>query len=85
MNLYEFWNWFVVPSLNLSAISFSMMYGVLLIVSVFHQDEEDFEGQKRYEIIVVMVNACVPAGAARRDGQRTKKKGNRRSYGGRFT
>ncbi len=55
------WNWFAVPTFHLSAISFWVMYGLTLIVSLFQSPGRDIDAEQRHKIVAVMLDACVPS------------------------
>jgi hypothetical protein len=54
------WNWFAVPAFHLSAISFWVMYGLTLLVSLFQSPSGDFNAEHRHKIVAVILDACVP-------------------------
>lgn len=54
------WDWFVVPAFHLSAISFWVMYGLTLLISLFQAPGGDIDTQHRHKIIAIMLDACVP-------------------------
>jgi hypothetical protein len=54
------WDWFVVPAFHLSAISFWVMYGLTLLISLFRSAGSDIEAEHRHKIVAAMLDACVP-------------------------
>ena len=67
--LMNLWDWFVAPTFSLSPISFWMMFGLTLVVSVFRNEKWRVTHQERsLRKIEAMVDACVP------DGQRESLK-----------
>jgi len=53
------WNWFAVPALHLSEISFLQMLGILLLIQVLiGQSSEDQD--KRWEWLASVVGLCAP-------------------------
>jgi hypothetical protein len=72
--LMNLWDWFVAPTFNLSPISFWMMFGLTLVVSVFRNDKWKAETHQERSLrkIEAMVDACVPDG--QREGLKEKFK-----------
>jgi hypothetical protein len=55
------WNWFVVPALHVSDISFWLMYGLVLIVSLFsNPGDQTFEADRRTKSLMTAIEACIP-------------------------
>lgn len=59
--LTVFWEWFVVPAFHVPAVSFWVMYGLTLMISLFQSQGDDFQNEHRHKIVAVMLDACVPA------------------------
>jgi hypothetical protein len=57
--LEQLWNWFVAP-LGISPISYWHMFGLTLMVQVLVQTDS-FYTDKRWNLAILMLNACVPA------------------------
>jgi hypothetical protein len=65
--LQQLWNWFLVPALNASPISFWAMYGLQLFVALLIQNfNQGWENDSRWEAFTNMLAASVPA--ERREG-----------------
>ena len=55
------WNWFVVPAFHLSDVSFWLMYGLVLIVNMFHNPAvQTFDGDRRTKSLMTAIEACIP-------------------------
>jgi hypothetical protein len=54
------WGWFVVPAFHVEAISFWIMYGLLLLIELLRVPS-DVEGDHRHKAVAAMLDACVPA------------------------
>jgi hypothetical protein len=58
--LQQLWNWFVVPALNVGAVSFWVMYGLHMFATLFtQQGDGGFQDEVRWEGITTMLDACV--------------------------
>ena len=60
--LVVLWDWFVVPAFHLSPISFWVMYGLTLFISVFRSNGGDIEVEQRHKVVATLLDACVPDG-----------------------
>jgi hypothetical protein len=59
--LQQLWNWFIVPALNVSAISFWVMCGLYMFAKLFTQKGDDgFVDEGRWEAANTALDACVP-------------------------
>jgi hypothetical protein len=55
------WNWFATAALHTSEISFWLMYGLVLMVNLLRSPSaENPSEEKRWKVLSLMVNACVP-------------------------
>lgn len=55
------WNWFVTPTFHVSDISFLMMYGLVLVVSLFQSpSDRNFAEDHRWKGLMTAVEACIP-------------------------
>ena len=55
------WNWFVVPALHLSDVSFWLMYGLVLIVNMFsNPSDQTFDADRRTKSLMTAIGACIP-------------------------
>lgn len=57
------WGWFVAPAFHVARISFWIMYGLVLVASLFRGhglEEKDMEDDRRWELLMTAVKACVP-------------------------
>src|SRR5258708_11550020 len=55
------WNWFVTAAFHLSEISFWVMYGLVLVVSLFQNPQDkNFGEDQRWKGALIMIDACVP-------------------------
>jgi hypothetical protein len=55
------WNWFVVPALHLSEISFWMAFGLILVINLLRDPRErDMAEDQKWEALTTMLEACVP-------------------------
>jgi hypothetical protein len=60
--MQQLWNWFAVPLLHFSEASFLTMYGLNLFVGlVTARDLPDPMEEYRWKILMLTVDACVPA------------------------
>jgi hypothetical protein len=58
---YLLWNWFVVPAFHVSDISFWLMYGLVLIVSMFsNPSDQSFDADRRTKSLMTAIEACIP-------------------------
>jgi hypothetical protein len=57
--LKTLWNWFAVPSLHVSEVSFWMMYGISMLVSTV-VSRNDAPDEERFKRLAILINACVP-------------------------
>jgi hypothetical protein len=55
------WGWFVVPAFHLSPISFWVMYGLTMLISLLRPTGTDINAKNRHKIVAVMLDACVPS------------------------
>jgi hypothetical protein len=55
------WSWFVVPAFHVDAVSFWVMYGLILVIDLLRSDGNDVEADHRHKIVAIMLDACVPA------------------------
>jgi hypothetical protein len=55
------WKWFVVPAFHVTAVSFWVMYGLTLSISLFQLNGNDLEAEHRHKIVAAMLDSCVPA------------------------
>lgn len=55
------WSWFVVPAFHVDAVSFWVMYGLILLIDLLRSDGNDVEADQRHKIVAIMLDACVPA------------------------
>ncbi|PYR96699.1 MAG: hypothetical protein DMG16_27015 [Acidobacteria bacterium] len=53
------WNWFAVEAFHASTISFFLMYGLLLLVELFWETEEQKAGY-RWKSLFTVLDFCVP-------------------------
>jgi hypothetical protein len=68
------WNWFVVPAFHVSDVSFWLMYGLVLIVSMFsNPSDQSLDADRRTKSLMTAIEACIPED--RREGRqrRTRK------------
>jgi hypothetical protein len=56
-----FWEWFVVPAFHVAAVSFWVMYGLTMLISLVQSNGDSIEAEHRHKIVAVMLDACVPA------------------------
>jgi hypothetical protein len=54
------WNWFAVPAFHVGEISFWMMYGLTMLISLLRPTGNDIEAEHRHKVVAVMLDACVP-------------------------
>ena len=54
------WNWFVATTFNITQISYWQMYGLSTLVHMIY-DRGGFAKEERWNRLVAMVYACVPA------------------------
>ncbi len=55
------WNWFVVPALHVSDISFWLMYGLVLMLSLFRNPaDQNFENERQWKRVMTAIDACIP-------------------------
>lgn len=65
--LQHLWNWLVVPTLHVSAISFWTMYGLHLFVLLLTQHGDGgITDEIRWEVAIAMLDACVPCESQKR-------------------
>jgi hypothetical protein len=58
--LENLWNWFATDALHLPAVSFWVMYGLVLIIGMFSSSGSDFEQEHRFKVLATVLDACVP-------------------------
>ena len=54
-----FWNWFAVPVLLVSPISFWEMMGIILLINLFTEKDDSIE-KHHWESVYKLLDACVP-------------------------
>ena len=56
------WNWFVAPVFHLGAVSFWLMYGLVLVVGLlrFSDNDETREAERRLVIVITALEFCIP-------------------------
>jgi hypothetical protein len=54
-----FWNWFAVPILPVSPISFLQMFGIIMFIS-FLNEKDDSAEELRWEGVYKALDACLP-------------------------
>src|SRR5207245_9779664 len=55
------WNCFVTASFHVGEISFWLMYVVRLVIQLFQNPgDKQFEHERRFNRLAIMVDACVP-------------------------
>lgn len=54
-----FWNWFAVPTLPVSPISFLQMFGIILLINFLKEKDESSE-ELRWEGVYKALDACLP-------------------------
>jgi hypothetical protein len=55
------WNWFVTTAFHVSEISFWVMYGLVLVVSLFQNPyDASVAEDQRWNSALIMIDACVP-------------------------
>jgi hypothetical protein len=60
--LQQLWNWFLIPALHFSEISFWTMYGLHMFVALLtRQGDGGFQDEGRWERILAIVETCVPS------------------------
>jgi len=55
----SFWNWFAVPVLHVSSISFLQMLGLIWLMSLFTGNFSTFD-DARWKVLAFTVELCVP-------------------------
>lgn len=60
--IQKFWNWFAVPAFNLPEISFWVIYGLVLLISLLAEGQktEKFSEDQRWNNMSHILDACVP-------------------------
>jgi hypothetical protein len=53
-----FWNWFAVRVLNVRSISFLEMVGIVWLIQLF--TEKDDNNEARWRVLFTTIEACVP-------------------------
>jgi hypothetical protein len=57
----QLWNWFVVPALHASELSYVMTVGLLLLVFLFkHSDSEGLDTKQRDDLLVAVLKEVNP-------------------------
>jgi hypothetical protein len=54
-----FWNWFAVPILPVSPISFLQMFGIIMFISFLNEKDDSVE-EFRWEGVYKALDACLP-------------------------
>ena len=54
-----FWNWFAVPILPVSPISFLQMFGIIIFISFLNEKDNSAE-ELRWEGVYKVLDACLP-------------------------
>lgn len=58
--LENLWNWFATQALHLPVISFWIMYGLVLIISMFKENFSDIDQEISFKGFGILLDACVP-------------------------
>jgi hypothetical protein len=68
------WNWFVVPAFHVSDISFWLMYGLVLIVSMFsNPSDQSLDADRRTKSLMIANRSLYTRGPERVRQRRTRK------------
>ncbi len=55
------WNWLVTTAFHVADISFWLMYGLVLVVSLFQNPADaNFAEERRWKGLMTAIDACVP-------------------------
>lgn len=58
--LENLWNWFVTQAFQLPMISFWVMYGLVLIISMLKEKSRDLDQEISFKGFGILLDACVP-------------------------
>jgi hypothetical protein len=58
--LMQLWNWFAVPLLRVPQASYWLIYGLYLLFGLLTGDVENPADERRWNILFIILNACIP-------------------------
>ena len=66
------WNWFIATTFNIPEASYWYIYGMLLLISLFTDNGQDFMQEQRWKIIFTTIDICLPEQAKEEVASRIK-------------
>src|SRR5215469_4322046 len=62
--IQNLWNWFAVPALHVPEISFWVIYGLVLLVSLLMEGQKSgdkFATEQKWKVVFHALDACIPS------------------------
>lgn len=61
--IQNLWNWFATSAFHVSEISFWVMYGLVLLIGLFTDNEgQNLAENQRWKGVLIAMDACIPDG-----------------------